>query len=129
MVVHRVLSLAFVGAQRLLAADADGHAAAAAAAAVPASSFDALVAAPVSLLHVSGSVSNASSSGGFSWHALFGADQCHPAEWERSAGVTIAVILILYLCIVLTRVCDQHLIPALEVLSKKWGQTGGEAAR
>ena len=57
----------------------------------------------------------------FSYHALLGADQCHPEQWERTWGVAVSILLLIYLCIILTRVCDQYLIPSLEVLSKKWG--------
>jgi K+-dependent Na+/Ca+ exchanger-like protein len=61
------------------------------------------------------------SSSTFSYHALLGADQCRPEAWEKTWGVAVSICLLIYLCIILTRVCDQYLIPSLEVLSAKWG--------
>jgi Ca2+/Na+ antiporter len=33
----------------------------------------------------------------------------------------VAIVLVVYLCLLLTRICDQYLIPSLEVVTKKWG--------
>lgn len=57
----------------------------------------------------------------FSYHAFFGADLCHPADWEKFWGVILSSLFIIYGCLVLTRICDQYLIPSLEVTAKKWG--------
>lgn len=57
----------------------------------------------------------------FSYHAFLGSDKCTPEAWEKTWGVFFSIVFILYLCVVLVRVCDQHLIPSLEVLCKKWG--------
>lgn len=57
----------------------------------------------------------------FSYHAFLGGNTCQPANWEKTWGVSIGIILVIYICLILTRVCDQYLIPSLEVLSMKWG--------
>jgi K+-dependent Na+/Ca+ exchanger-like protein len=99
MVLNRILSHAFAAAQQVLA--------------------------PTDGVHMGSDLASSEDTSlmqtGFSYHAFLGAPVCKPAAWERSWGVAVSILLLIYLCVVLVRTCDQYLIPSLEVLCKKWG--------
>src|SRR4051794_405498 len=57
----------------------------------------------------------------FSIHDFLGAEKCYPEPWEKTWGVTIGVLLIIYFCFILARLCDSYLVTSLQVLCSRLG--------
>lgn len=50
---------------------------------------------------------------------FLGAAVCYPQPWEKTWGIAIGVILVLYLACILARVVDIYLVTSLEILCRR----------